>query len=191
MEENKFDEEKDNEEQIYAEKLENNVYNPYDKEQSKKLYEIQLKMNPKKAKASLIFAIVYMVILFFMAIFNVVIFLILFFGGIFIFIPASFISAGVKNEKQNKYKKFMLENIEQLKEYNAKIVLITAIATVKNKKKTKSVGFKIYCEVDGKYYERLIEGNYNYSVGMEIKIYMHDKVPNFFLTEEEYLHSKM
>lgn len=190
MEEKKYDEEKVNEEQIYVENIENNVYNPNNREDTKKYYKNIFKSHPVKASLGLIFAILYMSILA-IALFssNLILFLALFFGIIIIGILGNFISMVIENKKQERYKTFMLKNIDQLKEYKAKIVMITAKTTVETQKNKKSFGFKIYCEVNGKLYERSVDGNY--SKDMEIKIYVHDKIPKFFLTEEEYLHAKM
>ena len=119
------------------------------------------------------------------------IFVVLLLGLTIVGAIVAFITIAIGKAIQEKHKKFMIANIDQLKEYKAKIVMITATASVKTRKNKLEAGLRMYCEVNGKAYSRLIDGNYNYSKDTEIKVYMHDKIKNFFLTEEEYLHAKM
>ena len=169
--------------------FEKEVYNPRDRENFNKYYDIQRKTSSKKSIVGVAFTIIYICALFVMMFLNPIIFLILFFVGIILLLVYNAILKSVEKKRQEKNDKFMIENIDQLKVYDATVRLITASVIVGGKKNQKSYGHTIYCEVNGKYLKKNTE--VEYSKDMPIKIYMHDKIPNYFLTEEEYLHAKM
>ena len=192
MEENKFNEEKETEEKNHVESIESNVFNPDNKEETKQYYKTMFRHH--KLFINILrftFAMLFFIVLLTAFFYRPDIFVVLLLGMTIVGAIVGFITIAIGNAIQEKHKKFMSKNIDQLKEYKAKIVMITAFATLKTINKKVAAGLKMYCEVNGKVYSRLIDGNHNYSKDTEIKVYMHDKIKNFFLTEEEYLHAKM
>ena len=174
-----------------------NLDNQNKKEKNKSLFtdntklyfKIKYSMAPAKLILSFVIPFLYIagLVVTFILFYRLFIVLVIY-GLIFLFV-FSVKSTAVFSKKQEKSREYLIKHLSELKEYDAKVAMITSTFAMQIKNYFALIGRVIYCEVNGKYIKRNIP--FNYQQNESIKIYMHDSITNYFLTEQEYLHPDM